>query len=408
MTHSALSGAQARVSCSYPHGDTSGTYSSVARYVWQPWQRGLQRQTAASHSGDHQLCDTPGLPTSTVLVRLDGWYGDAAPLLDVLSADLGVIARSRAYHLSDLGIVQQHLLRTPDHVSTHPESGMVRALYDCPAVPLTPTGPEVRLVVATHDATSSSPDGGVERDDTVYVLTNSTFSTSAFTASDVLDLYLHRGSFETLLADEDDGQDADRWYSHTPCGQEFAQILAQWIWNLRLELLPQLTSTEVRTTEFAHACEDEPASADEPAPQPLAPVLWKDWSRCSIGIAVPLKVRTFHVKETHQITPDPIGLDTIFGQISTLHGRTHKSKIQIIEYELPRIIAFTSSPASFRSRMILMPASGNTILTTTITLGSGCHPFVGFFWTSMIKQDLQRGMKRLKISLENPEGLWFT
>jgi len=47
----------------------------------------------------------------------------------------------------------------------------------------------------------------------------------------VLDLYLHRGSFETVLADEDDEQDADRWYSHTPCSQEFCQILAQWVWN---------------------------------------------------------------------------------------------------------------------------------------------------------------------------------
>jgi hypothetical protein len=87
------------------------------------------------------------LPTASILVRLDGLYGDAAPLLDVLSAHLGVIARSRAYHLLDLEVVKQVLVRTPDQVSTHPESGMTRTLYDCPAVPLTPVGPEVRLVV---------------------------------------------------------------------------------------------------------------------------------------------------------------------------------------------------------------------------------------------------------------------
>jgi len=56
-----------------------------------------------------------------------------------------------------------------------------------------------------------------------------TFPRLSFTASDVLNLYLHRGSFETVLADEDVEQNADRWYSHTPCGQEFAQILAQWM-----------------------------------------------------------------------------------------------------------------------------------------------------------------------------------
>ncbi len=99
------------------------------------------------------------LPIASILVRLDGLYGDAAPLFDVLSAHLGVVVRSRAYHLLDLEVVKQVLARPPDQVSTHPESGMARALYDCPAVPLTPSGPDVRLVVATHGATSSSPMG---------------------------------------------------------------------------------------------------------------------------------------------------------------------------------------------------------------------------------------------------------
>src|SRR5260370_13477848 len=43
-----------------------------------------------------------GFPPTSILVRLDGLYGDAAPLLDILSADLAVIVRSRAYHLLDL------------------------------------------------------------------------------------------------------------------------------------------------------------------------------------------------------------------------------------------------------------------------------------------------------------------
>jgi len=207
-----------------------------------------------------------GLPPTSILVRLDGLYGDAAPLIDVLSAGLGVIARSRAYHLLDLDVVQQTLARAPVHVSTHPESGMTRALYDCSAVPLTPTGPQVRLVVATHPVTTSSSTVGVERDGTIYELFVSTLPSPAFTASDVLDLYLHRGSFETVLADEDDEQDSDRGYSHTSCGQEFAQILAQWVWNLRLELGQQLTSTELCTTEFAPALEAEAPSTNEPEP----------------------------------------------------------------------------------------------------------------------------------------------
>jgi hypothetical protein len=214
---------------------------------------------------------TLGLLPASVLLRLDGLYGDAAPLLDVLSTGLGVIARSRAYHLLDLDIVKSRLLCTPDQVSTHPESSATRALYDCASVPLTPAGPSVRLVIATHAGTSSSPAVGTERDGMVYELFVSTLPSPAFTASDVLDLYLHRGSFETVLADEDEEQDMDRWHSHTPCGQEFAQFLAQWIWNLRLELGQQLTPAELRTTEFAPAREVEISSTDEPDPAEAPP-----------------------------------------------------------------------------------------------------------------------------------------
>jgi hypothetical protein len=225
------------------------------------------------------------LPPASVLLRLDGLYGDAAPLIDVLTAGLGVIARSRDYHLLDLEGVQRALARSPDQVSTHPESGVTRALYDCPAVPLTPAGPEVRLVVATHAVASSPPKIGVERDGTVYELFVSTLPAPAFTCSDVLDLYLHRGSFETVLADEDVEQNADRWYSHTPCGQEFCQILAQCVWNLRLELGQKLSSSELCTTEFAKARTAEPAQGSSPAAlaQPTPPMTYgpPQWARPS-------------------------------------------------------------------------------------------------------------------------------
>ena len=232
-----------------------------------------------------------GLAPISILVRLDGLYGDAAPLLDVLSADLAVIARSRAYHLLDLEIVKPRLVGAPDQLSTHPESGMTRTLYDCPAVPLTPTGPNVRLVVATHSIADSAPTVGIERNGTVYELFVSTLPSPAFTASDVLDLYLHRGSFETVLADEDDEQGSDRWYSHTPCGQEFAQILAQWVWNIRLELGQQLSGAALCATEFAPAREDEPASPVEPGrldlPAPSSGYGPPQWARPSFTHGFP-------------------------------------------------------------------------------------------------------------------------
>ncbi len=42
------------------------------------------------------------------------------------------------------------------------------------------------------------------------------------------------GESEKLLGDEDIEQDCDRWCSWHPQGQEFWQILSQWVWNWRL------------------------------------------------------------------------------------------------------------------------------------------------------------------------------
>ncbi len=113
----------------------------------------------------------------------------------------------------------------------------------------------------------------------------------------MLDLYLHRGSFEAVLAEEDDEQDADRWYSHTPCGQEFAQILAQWVWNVRLELGQKLSPSELRTTEFAPACATDPVQVCELAksaeggalgkPTPAATYGPPQWARPSFTHGFP-------------------------------------------------------------------------------------------------------------------------
>ena len=179
--------------------------------------------------------------------------------------------------------VQQALARSPDQVSTHPESGMTRALYDCESVPLTPSGPEVRLVVAIHALTTSPLKVGVQRDDTIYELFVSTLPRPSFTSSDVLDLYLHRGSFETVRASEDVEQDTDRWYSHTPWGQEFCQILAQWVWNLRLELGQQLCLSTLCTPEFAAARTSEPEPLVEPAPESSPPPISMHMSAVRYG-----------------------------------------------------------------------------------------------------------------------------
>jgi hypothetical protein len=204
------------------------------------------------------------LPLSHVIVRVDGLYGNKAPLNEILSFQCGVIGRSKEYTWLDLPEVQTRLQSAPDAQVTHPESGTVRDLYDCLAVPLTPAGPVVRLLVATHPAGDHKPAIGVVRNGTVYELFYTTLPPHACIASDVLHVYLHRGSFETVLSDEDQEQDPDRWVSHSPCGQDCWQILSQWVWNLRLELGQQLSPTAMRLMEFAPAQVVEPIQVAEP------------------------------------------------------------------------------------------------------------------------------------------------
>jgi hypothetical protein len=191
------------------------------------------------------------LPLSQALLRLDGLYGNGAIVADL--AGCPFVMRGKDYHLLDLPEIQARLQASPDAVMTHPETGTQRALFDFPGLAVTAAGDRCRVVVATHPTSSHSAPVGETRDQLVYELFFTALPVGAFTAADVVTLYLHRGAFETVLADEDQEQDSDRWCSHTACGQEFWQILSQWVWNLRLELGHALHPTPMRTTEFAPA-----------------------------------------------------------------------------------------------------------------------------------------------------------
>lgn len=176
-----------------------------------------------------------------------------------LSAGLSVVTRSRAYHLLDLEMVRQQLLRAPDHVSTYPESGMRRSLYDCASVLLTPTGPEVRLVVATHAGTSSSPAVGIERDGMAYELFVSTLPSLAFTASDVLDMYLYAARIGHCRS--------------CPLRAQYQESSST--------LKPRRVSAVLWPLSTSPS-DSSPPPDTASAPLPSAPVLWRDWPRCGI------------------------------------------------------------------------------------------------------------------------------
>jgi len=216
--------------------------------------------------------DALSFPLSHVVVRLDGLYGNAAPLADLLTGEEpAVVVRGKAYHLLEHPAIQKLLRRAPDQATIHPESGTSRALYDCGQVALAPTGPVMRMLLATHPVGSSRPPVGKVREGTVYEQFFTTLPSLAFLPADVLDLYLHRGSFETVLADEDEEQASDRWVSRTQWGQEFWQIMNQWIWNLRLEFGQQAQATTMRVTDLAYSLVREPPSDDDPPPDGTPP-----------------------------------------------------------------------------------------------------------------------------------------
>jgi len=185
------------------------------------------------------------------LLRLDGQYGTGAVLSDL--SGFAYVTRGKEYTVLDHPLVQARLHLPPDQVQQRPESQMVRSLYDCPEIPVGSEGVRCRVIVATHPAGKKKSPVGVTRAGVVYELFFTNLPQQAFTASDVVELYLHRGAFEPTLADEDKEQDPDRWCSHAAWGQECWQLVAQWVWNIRLELGHQLHPDPVRTTEFAPA-----------------------------------------------------------------------------------------------------------------------------------------------------------
>jgi hypothetical protein len=246
------------------------------------------------------------LPPRQAILRLDGLYGNGAIIADL--AGCLFVMRGKDYHLLDVPQVQARLLLPADAVMKHPETGMQRALFDFPCLAVTAAGDRCRVVVATHPASSQSAPVGETRDQLVYELFFTALPVGAFSAADVVTLYLHRGAFETVLADEDQDQDSDRWCSHTPCGQEFWQILSQWVWNLRLELGHALHPTPMRTTEFAPAQAAGPqVQALGPSPQPsYGPPQVVEHSRmgCLPGSAFqPQADGTLRCPENHPLYP---------------------------------------------------------------------------------------------------------
>ena len=215
---------------------------------------------------------TRNVQSSDALVRLDGLYGTIALLARLQSFKLGFLCRGRDYQLLDHPTIQARLLQPCDLSVTHIESQVQRELFDAGFIAdWLPEQPEVviyyRVVVArrTAPADPAQISVGKLRGEHVYELFLTSHSASRLPAATVLELYGHRGSFEQVLSDEDDEQDPDRWCSRTECGQEFWQILSQWVWNIRLRMGQAAQPQPLRWTRWESAALMSPAAEPDRA-----------------------------------------------------------------------------------------------------------------------------------------------
>lgn len=139
---------------------------------------------------------THQLSPARTLIRLDGQYGNGAVLSDL--AGFAYVTRGKDYRLLDHPLLQARLYLPPDQVQQRPESQTARSLYDCPEIPVGPDGVPCRVIVTTHPAGKKKSSIGVTRKGVVYEIFFTNLPQPAFTACDVVELYLHRGAFEPI------------------------------------------------------------------------------------------------------------------------------------------------------------------------------------------------------------------
>lgn len=239
----------------HPHGRQPGALLPVARLFRQPWERAVSQGTAPGALRYRRRAFRRIIfPRSTPCC---GWMDSMAQERswpNLLATPLSREARTTPCWISPRSRLACICLLMGSSLAK--TSTLVRTLYDCPEVAVGPQQVRCRVVVATHPAGQTKSRIGLTRNGVVYELFFTVLPQSAFTAADVVALYLHRGAFEPTLADEDEELDPDRWCSHASAGQEAWQIISQWLWNLRLELGHQLAPTPLRTTEFARAVEE--------------------------------------------------------------------------------------------------------------------------------------------------------
>lgn len=145
------------------------------------------------------------LTVEGALVRLDGQYGDAVVMAQIMLAGVHFVTRGRGYQLLDHPQIQCALAHPSPVRVTSMNTGQVIDLFDGGWLALGEDLPQARVIVARHPAPSGEKAIAVGKrvDGWVYELFMCNLDAARFLAEDVLDLYHGRGAFEAVLADEE-------------------------------------------------------------------------------------------------------------------------------------------------------------------------------------------------------------
>jgi hypothetical protein len=208
------------------------------------------------------------LPTASGIVRVDGQYGDSSVIADIVASGAQIVVRKRGYRWLGHPLVQAAIAHEPVATMTTRESQVTYEVFDVPQMLLDDGTTPVRLLLTRRAWKRAEPISvGKVVGEWVYEQFVTTLPPDGFLATDVLDLYQGRGAFEGTLADEDREGDPDRWCSLSASGQEFWQIVWQWVWNLRLAFSAGCTQAPLREMEWAPPQTGSTQSLAEPAPQ---------------------------------------------------------------------------------------------------------------------------------------------
>jgi nitroreductase len=216
------------------------------------------------------------MPGSRAIVRLDGYYGLPQFVNQIQQHQLGYILRSRDYGLLQHPALQTRLQTTPVQLWSHPEAHQEREVFDLGFVDDSWAGysqPVRLIVVRTPYNPKRKHRIGKRLGSFIYELFITSHLQESLTGGDILSLYYGRGGFEKVLGDEDVEQDCDRWCSWHPEGQEFWQILSQWVWNWRLWAGFAHQPQPLRQTIWVAAEAQHPTPPINPAPSPEVLVL---------------------------------------------------------------------------------------------------------------------------------------